>query len=32
MWEQMTVEKAMADDWDLMDLKRCVQRLIDISG
>jgi hypothetical protein len=30
--EGMTVEKATADDWDLGDLKRCVQRLLDISG
>jgi len=30
--EGMTTEKAKADDWDLGDLKRCVQRLLDISG
>jgi len=28
----MNLEKAMADDWDLVDLKRAVQKLVDISG
>lgn len=28
----MSLEKAMEDDWDLGDLKRCIQRLLDISG
>ena len=28
----MSLEKAMEDDWDLADLKRCIQRLLDISG
>jgi hypothetical protein len=30
--EKITLEKAMDDDWDLSDLKRCVQKLLDISG
>jgi len=30
--EPVTLEKAIADDWDLTDLRRCVQTMIDISG
>lgn len=28
----ISLEKAMEDEWDLGDLKRCIQRLLDISG
>ena len=30
--ELMTLQKAMDDDWDLSDLRRCIQKMIDISG
>ncbi len=28
----MSLENALNDDWDLVDLKRCMQRMLDISG
>lgn len=28
----MSLEKVIGEDWDLSDLKRCIQRLLDISG
>ena len=30
--DAISLEKAMQDEWDLADLKRCVQKLLDISG
>jgi len=30
--EPMTLQKAIDDDWDLSDLRLCVQKIIDLSG
>lgn len=30
--EPMTAGKATEDDWDVVDLKKCIQKLVDISG
>jgi hypothetical protein len=30
--EPMSIEKAMADDWDIVDLKNFIKRLCDLSG
>ena len=30
--EPMTLQQAMDDDWDLSDLRMCMQRIIDLSG
>ncbi len=28
----LSLDRAMEEDWDLVDLKNCIQRLLDISG
>ncbi len=30
--EPVTLQRAIDDDWDLSDLRRCIQKMIDISG
>ncbi len=30
--EQMTLQQAMDDDWDLSNLRKCMQKIIDLSG